>query len=251
MPPNVGIFDLVMLAAVSAQATTLAYLHRPRWKALVYVLPIPFTTATLALGKPVGPMHAVGLFFAVLFPFATWWLHVRRRWPIVLSIAVAAVAYCAIGAVANGLVPVYEFTFWLALAATFGLAAVMHCRLPHRHEPGHRSPLPVPVKFAVMIGVVSALVVLKHSLGGFMATFPMLGVVAMYEARHSLWTLCRHVPVLMLTLAPMLAVCHVAHPYLGLGGSLAAGWVVLLAGNLILLPRMWRKAACIELEQMG
>lgn len=250
MPPNVGIFDLVMLAAVSAQATTLAYLHRPRWKALLYVLPIPFTTATLALGEPVGPTHALGLFLTFFFPFATWWLHVRLRWHIIASIAAAAVAYCAIGAAVATSVPVNELTFWLALAATFGLAAVMHRHLPHRKEPGHRSPLPVPVKFAVMAGVVSVLILLKQCLHGFMATFPMLGVVAMYEARHSLWTLCRHVPVLMLAMAPMLAVCRVAHPHLGLGGSLAAGWVVLLASHFVLLRRMWRKAACVELEQM-
>ncbi len=250
MPPNVGIFDLVMLAAVSAQATILAYLHRPRWKALLYVLPIPFTTATLALGEPVGPTHALGLFLTFFFPFATWWLHVRLRWHIIASIAAAAVAYCAIGAAVATSVPVNELTFWLALAATFGLAAVMHRHLPHRKEPGHRSPLPVPVKFAVMLGVVSVLILLKQCLHGFMATFPMLGVVAMYEARHSLWTLCRHVPVLMLAMAPMLAVCRVAHPHLGLGGSLAAGWVVLLASHFVLLRRMWRKAACVELEQM-
>jgi len=250
MPPNVGIFDLVMLAAVSAQATTLAYLHRPRWKALLYVLPIPFTTATLALGEPVGPTHALGLFLTFFFPFATWWLHVRLRWHIIASIAAAAVAYCAIGAAVATSVPVNELTFWLALAATFGLAAVMHRHLPHRKEPGHRSPLSVPVKFAVMAGVVSVLILLKQCLHGFMATFPMLGVVAMYEARHSLWTLCRHVPVLMLAMAPMLAVCRVAHPHLGLGGSLAAGWVVLLASHFVLLRRMWRKAACVELEQM-
>ena len=43
---------------------------------------------------------------------------------------------------------------------------------------------------------------------------------------------------------------RLAQPYLGLGGSLAAGWVVLLTGNLLLTRRMWRQAACIELEQM-
>lgn len=41
-------------------------------------------------------------------------------------------------------------------------------------------------------------------LQGFMSAFPMLGVVAAYEARHSLWTLGRQVPIMMLALTPLL-----------------------------------------------
>ena len=46
-------------------------------------------------------------------------------------------------------------------------------------------PLPIPVKLAIIVGVIGVLVILKQLLKGFMAVFPMVGVVGSYEARQS------------------------------------------------------------------
>ena len=100
-------------------------------------------------------------------------------------------------------------------------------------EPGHRSPLPVWIKFPVIAGVIVVLVLSKQLLLGFMTMFPMVGVVTAYEARHSLWTICRQMPVLMMASAPMMAVCRLTEDRIGLGGGLALGWCVFLA---ILIP---------------
>ena len=42
-----GFWESALLCLVSAQATLIAYLHQPRWKVLVYTLPIPFMFASL------------------------------------------------------------------------------------------------------------------------------------------------------------------------------------------------------------
>jgi hypothetical protein len=41
--------------------TAVAYLHHPKWKALVLSLPIPFTLANLSLAQDVNATHVVGL----------------------------------------------------------------------------------------------------------------------------------------------------------------------------------------------
>jgi Ca2+/Na+ antiporter len=56
----------------------------------------------------------------------------------------------------------------------------------------------------------------------------MIGVIASYEARRSLWTIARQIPVLMLTMVPMIAVIHIAQHYMSTVLSLALGWVALL-----------------------
>jgi hypothetical protein len=89
----------------------------------------------------------------------------------------------------------------------------------------------VAVKIAAVAGVVAVIVVLKRTLGGFMTMFPMVGTIAAYEARHSLWTIGRQIPILMATAGPMMAMMWVAQYGLhaSIPISLAAGWVVFLA----------------------
>ena len=56
----------------------------------------------------------------------------------------------------------------------------------------------------------------------------MVGVFAAYEARSSLWTISRQIPVVMLTMTPMMMVCRLTQNSIGLGYSLALGWIVFL-----------------------
>jgi hypothetical protein len=66
-----------------------------------------------------------------------------------------------------------------------------------------------------------------------MAMFPMVSIPAAYEARHSLWTLCRQVPIQTLGMAPMMAIARVLEPRLGPLAALAVGWIAFL---VIVLP---------------
>ncbi|MCK5806070.1 MAG: hypothetical protein KAI66_24775 [Lentisphaeria bacterium] len=52
--------------------------------------------------------------------------------------------------------------------------------IPHREEPGHRSPMSVWAKYLVVLATIALLLTLKSRLGGFMTLFPMVGVVTAY-----------------------------------------------------------------------
>ena len=60
-------WDLLLVIAISVQATILAYLQQPRWKAFVLSLPVPFTLMVLAAAHPVDVTNALGLFLLLLF----------------------------------------------------------------------------------------------------------------------------------------------------------------------------------------
>ena len=87
------------------------------------------------------------------------------------------------------------------------------------------------MKVAAIAGVVAVIIVLKQTLGGFMTMFPMVGAIAAYEARYSLWTMSRQIPIIMVTVGPMMAVMWVAQRCLrtSIPFSLLAGWVTFLA----------------------
>ncbi len=106
----------------------------------------------------------------------------------------------------------------------------------------------MPVKIAAIAGVVAVIVVLKQVLGGFMTMFPMVGTIAAYEARHSLWTIGRQIPILIVTAGPMMAVMWVAQHCLqaSIPLSLAAGWVVFLAIMIPLSIAQMRGADALE-----
>ena len=226
-----GFWDLALVVAVVLQAAAIAYVYEPRRKALLYTLPIPFTISTLALQRPVDATNVLGLLVLLLFTHLVRWLHYGARQRIVPSIAVAALVYLALGAVLGRLLPPGNATFWGACVLTAAVAALaLRHGGPHVAEPGHRSPLPLWIKLPLLTAVVIGLLLLKQSLRGFMTVFPMVGVLALYEARKSLGTLCRQIPVLMICLLPMMILVRLASPRLGFGLALAAGWVLYLAG---------------------
>lgn len=239
-PDHIGFWDALLVVAVSVHATVLAYVHNPRGKALLYSLPVPFTIATLAVGSPVGVTHVLGLPMVLLYTHGVRWLHVNGRLPIILSIVIAVVAYVGIAAGLVLIAPSGNTAFWVLLVVIGVFSGWLYLRIPFRREEGYRSPLPIPLKFVVIAGVVTGLILIKRHLQGFTALFPMVGVVAAYEARHCLWTLGRAVPVLILAMLPMFAVCRLTQDRLGLGRALALGWVFFLAALAPLARKMWR-----------
>jgi hypothetical protein len=225
------------MIVVAVQATILAYLPQAHWKAIVISLPVPFTVATLALGQPTDITNILGLVLLFLFTQGVRVLHERGRLPIVPAIVVSAASYAGAAGLLAPRLPRDAATFWLASAAVCLLGVALLWALPRREERDYRSPLPVWIKLPVVAAVVAGLVVLKSFLQGFMTLFPMVGVVAAYEARYSLWTMGRQIPVLMLSMVPLIVVSRVTAPVLGLGLSLAAGWAAYL---LVFLPVAWQ-----------
>ena len=107
-------WDVVLVVAISVQATVLAYLQQPRWKAFMLSLPIPFTLMTLAAGRPIDATNVLGLFLLLLFTHGVRWLHYGVRMPIIPAIFLSALGYCVLGSLAVPLLPRTDAAFWLA-----------------------------------------------------------------------------------------------------------------------------------------
>ena len=234
-------WDGVLLVAVSLMGTAIAYLHHPNLKAVIYSLPIPFTVATLSLGQGVNATHLVGLVYLLMFAHAVRLLYGRLRLPIVASIALPAVGYAVAAALTAPRVPRTDGIFWASAVAVFTLALGLFCNMGNRAEPGHRTLLPIWIKLPIIAVVVLGLIVGKQSLQGFMTTFPMVSLLAAYESRHSLWTMCRQFAAFTLCLVPMMGVMRIVEPHAGLGAALAAGWVIYMALMVPFTHARWRR----------
>ena len=228
-----NIWDVVLLIAVSTMSVILAYMEDPKIKALILSLPIPFSIATMSLGLRVDTTNLMGLTVLLLYTHAVRWFHISLKIPIVLSIVMSAAGYCIIGSFLATIVPRNEYTFWIVFAFTIIFGAFLYIKLPYKDEPGYKSSLSVWIKAPAVMGVVVFLIVIKNMLQGFMTVFPMVGVIGAYESRYSLWTIGRQIPILMLTLGPMMAVIHIMQKYMATGAALACGWMIFL---LILYP---------------
>jgi hypothetical protein len=237
---SLGCWDAALLLLVSAQATVIARLGQPERKALVMALPIPSSLAMLAVGVPVSTPHVAGLCLLLAFMHGVRGLHDRARVPIIPAIVLSAVGYCVAGALLKPVLPQTPAAFWLACAATVLLALLARALFPHREEASYRSPLSLWVKIPIVVGVVALLILLKNILHGFTTWFPMVGVLAAYEARSSLGTMCRVLPDFMLAMVPMVAVIYLAQFCLGLPGAVGVGWLVFLP-LLFFLTRSFRK----------
>lgn len=221
-------WDIALIAGVSVMGTAVAYLRNPQHKAFILMLPVPFSFATLSLGRPIDATNVVGIATLFLFSLGIWFLHARRRWPIVPAILLCAVGYCLIGSGLARVLPKGALTFWTAVGVACVLSLLLIRRLPHREEPHHRTPLPVWIKLPAIAAVIVGIIAIKQPLGGFMTAFPMVGTITAYEARHSLWTILRRIPWVILLILPMHSVMRLTQDRIGLGGALLAGWPVFL-----------------------
>ena len=222
-------WDIALIAVVSIMGTAVAYLRHPEHKAFVLMFPVPFTLATLALGRPLDATNVLAMGVLFGFTIGVWALHARRRWPILAAIAVCATGYCVVGAGIARLRPAGDAAFWGSVAAMLAASWVLIRALPYREEPHHRTPLPVWIKLPAIALVIAGVVMIKEHLGGFMTMFPMLGVVAAYEARNSLWTIVRRIPWLIIFMIPVMVLVRLTQERIGLPAALALAWPVLLA----------------------
>ncbi len=250
MPLHFGPWDVVLVVAVSLQATALAYIPSPRWKAFAFCLPFPFTFASLALGHRIDTTNVLGLPLLIAYTQGVRLLHRRLGLPIVVAIAISALGYSLVGCLLAPVVPLGDAAFWLALAGALALGIGLYRWLPDHAEPGHRTSLPVYIKLPIVATVVIALVVAKGALHGFMTLFPMVGVVAAYESRHSLWTWGRQMPTWMIAMVPMMAILRLAEPLMGIAPALLLGWLGFLATLLPLTWRQWTRDALEEKSRL-
>lgn len=230
------LWDVALILVATAQGLLVAYSHSPRLKAFFWGMPFPFTVAVLAGGQPVNATHVWGMVLLFLFFKFIYWLYRKLKLPISVAIFISFLAYCGVGSLIAPLIPKTSSFFWISELVVALLMAALFIFLPHQEEPGFKSDLPVVLKALIIAGVIFILLLLKKNLQGFMTVAPMLGVVAAYEVRHSLWTFNRKVPLFALNLLPLLAVSRWLSPHVGLAWSLVGGWIAFL---LVMIPIRW------------
>lgn len=238
---NLGFWDFLLIAVVAVQGTLLAYVYHPKWKSLLLTLPFPFTVAYVAVGKPINATNMAGLILLLLYTHGVRICYNKFKFPIVISIFLSALAYCIVGFLTSELLSENSLVFWIAAASSYIVAIIAMIVFPHRDEGGQKSPMPVWLKLITIVAIVFFLVVVKRGLGGFVTVFPMVGIVAAYEARQSLWTISRQIPIVMLTMGTMIVTMRIFQGFLGPYWSLAVGWCVFLC---ILIPttrKIWKK----------
>jgi len=234
-------YDILLVIVVSVQAAVLAYLRQPRWKAFVLSLPIPFTLLTLSLNQPINATNVLGLVYLLLFSQAVLLFHKSVRLPIIPAIFLSALGYCLLASVTAPHIPKTTLAFWLAWGFTITLGWALYLWLPPRGEPAHRTELPVWIKLPIILGVVTMLVLIRNSLQGFATLFPLVGVMAMYESRYSLWTISRQFTVIMVSMGTMMGVVYIAQSRWSLFPALMAGWLVFLPVFGAITLNMWSK----------
>lgn len=245
---NFDTWDLVLLAVVTIDATVLAYISNARVKAALLALPIPFAFAVLAVAKPIEVTHAMGPIVLLIYTHAVRIFHQSLRINIIAAIVLSAMLYISIGWIAGRFVPESSLTFWSFCALNLLLGGVLHLRRDHHVEPPYRTQLPLWVKLPIIMAVVVGLLMLKKYLAGFVATFPMVGVIAAYEMRRSLRTTCQAIPLTMLLLTPMLMCCRLAYPHLGMIGALIAAWGTVILIAPLLLRKYLTSAPAVEIQ---
>ena len=234
-----GLWDWLLIAAVTVMSTALAYMRHPKLKAQVLSLPIPFSIAFMAVGEPIGMANLLGLLFLILYFHGVRAGHVILKIPVSVSIFLAASGYVLAATLLAPVLPADERLFWLTAVGVMAVALLLHWMIPARAEPGHRSPMPVWAKTLVVLCVVVFLVLVKKWLRGFITCYPMVSIIGAYESRHSLMTMCRQMPILVFGTLPMMIAIHVLQPLAGAAVALAAGWTVYL-GILTFLARRER-----------
>jgi len=217
----------------------MAYLPHPRWKALTLALPFPFTTIALGQGQPINVTHVLALLVLIAYYHAIRLLH--HRLSIVPSIGLGLGLYVLSSHMLLSIVPIQPASFPICIGIIGLLAIALLVWQPPRSEPHHRTPLPVYLKLPTVIAVVGLLIYLKSSLQGFATLFPLVGVVGLYEARKSLWSVCRQAPIFTLGMCALLTAAYTTQTLLGLTAALSIGWGMYLIIMLPLTLRMWRR----------
>lgn len=199
-------YDWLLVICVALFGTLSSFVRDPQIKAVYATVPLPFGLAWLAVGLPVAATNGMGAFLVLLYVHIVRICHDRFRVPIVAAIGFGITVYAGLGAFLVPRLPKQEWFFVFLCVLVMITGSILLRTHTYAQGVQHRTPLhPLP-KFLAVFGVVFALALLKRTLQGFTPFFPMMNSVVSYEARHSLWTQCRQIPVFMVAAGPMLLV---------------------------------------------
>lgn len=224
-------WDIALILVVTLQATALAYISSPRWKALMLMLPFPFTTIVLSLGRPLDASNLLAMVVLLVYTLSVRTLY--QYISIVPAIALSVLIYAVLGHLLAHSIPPGNLMFWISATVVFMLGILFLRIIPLPSGPNHRTPLPMWQKLPAILLVVIIIVAIKSSLQGFASLFPLLGTVGAYEVRHNLWVLVRSTLVLMCALTLMVIVTRITQDDIGLGFALLLGWMIYIPALII------------------
>jgi hypothetical protein len=220
--PDLIAADIVLILVVTFMSVGMAYVHSPRAKSLLYMLPFPFSVALISTGRGLDVTHVLGMLAVWGFPWVVYVLHRKLGLNILFADIAAIVIHTGISLCLAGLLPVQgEMRWGIGEASWFNLLCLfilitggLSLRfVPHREEDGHKSPLPPWVKGPIVLAIISLLILNKEALRGFMPSFPMVTIFAVYESRKSLFTLASRFPICLIGFMPMVLVIRALVPY--------------------------------------
>jgi len=239
-----GLADLALMLSVTFLAVGVAYLPSPRAKSICFSIPLPFSMSLLSTGQAIDATAGIGILATWAFPWITWALYKKKAWAILLAELAALLFFCSVSAVVPLYVartgPVETFAFWISWGIMLPICLAMMAWLPPRQEAHHKSPLPVPLKTLLIFIIVFSVVLVKPHIRGFMVAFPYVTCFAVYEGRHSLYTLARRMPSFILSIMPALLICRLLPPHIGFFGALAVSWAFYIP-SLILIDRFYTR----------
>ena len=130
--------------------------------------------------------------------------------------------------------------FWSAWGVMIPVSLAMIVFLPAKPESHYKSPLPVLLKTLLIFIMVLFVVLAKSHMRGFITSFPYVTSFAVYESRHSLYTLARRMPSFIVSLLPVLLLCRYLPEHVGFAGALVASWACFIP-ILILMDRFYTR----------
>lgn len=243
--------DLFLLLVVTFMVVGVAYIHNPRLKSIIFMIPLPFSAALISTTHGVDATHIIGITVTSAFVWAVWYLFTRCRWPIVMAIICTLVLHASSSIALARLIPhagpAVAPWFWGSCAVVL-LLAVAGLSIPHIKEEGYRSQTPVYIKTPLVLLLVAVLIMAREPLRGFMPTFPMVTIFGVYEARRCLYTVAMRLPIMLIGFILMAIALYLLltgagpfapHDYIL---PLIVAWIVYIA-SFVLIDRWYAKKA--------
>lgn len=231
---NFGFYDWLLVFMVTALGVFSAYTKDPQLKAVAATIPIPCGFAYIAVGLPMGTANAISGFMCLLYVHIVRILHYKVKVPIIPSIAAGLAFFVALGTFLMPIVPDTDIAFLAVCAFDFTVGVVLFQKQKYKSGVRYKTPLPVYIKAPAIAGVVSGLMVIKHLMGGFCTSFPMMNSIVSYESRYSLGDQCRQLPLFLIA-GPFM---FIEMRYLEIGLHLNH-WIVLLCGYVLFACIYW------------
>ena len=239
-----GLADLALVLVVTFLAVGTAYLPSPRAKSICFSIPLPFSAALISSSQSVDATNAIGFLAIWAFVWMAWFLYTKKVWHILLAELAALLFYCS----ASYVVPFYvdhdglieSICFWSAWGVMIPVSLAMIVLLPAKPESHYKSPLPVPLKTLLIFMMVLFVVFAKSHMRGFITSFPYVTSFAVYESRHSLYTLARRMPSFIISFLPVLLLCRYLPEHVGFAGALVASWICFIP-LFILMDRFYTR----------